>query len=82
MLNKYTLHGCKKGVRPIRSSPTHVRPKSLISAEAKKLSIKDVLNYLNDTQQFIAYFHKYDWLCHLATFIPSDKANHTCENML
>ena len=38
----------------------------------------------------VAYFHKYDWLCHLVTFIiilvqkrcPSDKANHTCENML
>ena len=28
--------GCKKGVGPIRSSPTYVRPKVLISAEAKK----------------------------------------------
>ena len=34
--------GCKKGARPIRSTPTYVRPKSLISAEAKKSSIKDV----------------------------------------
>ena len=39
---------------------------------------------------FIACFQKYDWLCHLAAFFvptslyrwPSDKANHTCENML
>ena len=40
------------------------------------------------THNNIAYFHKYDWLCHLATFFvpmnyykkwPSDKANHTCE---
>ena len=46
-----------------------MRPKALISAEAKKSPIKDVSNYLNDIQQFIAYFHKYDWLCHLATFI-------------
>ena len=30
---------------------------------------KDVSNYLNDIQLFIAYFHKYDWLCHLATFL-------------
>ena len=39
------------------------------------------------THNIIAYFHKYDWLCHLATFFctykqyykrwPSDKANHT-----
>ena len=46
-----------------------MQPKSLISAEAKKSPIKDVLNYLNDIQYFIAYFHKYDWLYHLATFI-------------
>ena len=46
-----------------------MQPKSLISAEAKKSPIKDVLNYLNDIQQFIAYFHKYDWLCHLDTII-------------
>ena len=25
---------------------------------------------LNDIQQFIAYFHKYDWLCHLTIFVP------------
>ena len=59
---------CKKGARPIRSSPTYVQPKSLILAEAKKSPIKDVLYYLNE---FIAYFHKYDWLYHLATFITS-----------
>ena len=42
--------GCKKGAKPIRSSPIYVRPKYLISAEAKKSLIKDVLNYLNDIQ--------------------------------
>ena len=41
------------------------------------------------THNITAYFHKYYWLCHLATFFriykllfkrwPSDKANHTCE---
>ena len=31
--------GCKKGARPIRSSPTYVRPKSLLSAEDKKSPI-------------------------------------------
>ena len=33
-----------------------MRPKSLISAEAKKSPIKDILNYLRDIQRFIAYF--------------------------
>ena len=28
----------------------YVQPKALISAEAKKLPIKDVFNYLNDIQ--------------------------------
>ena len=61
--------GCKKSVRPIRSSIAnrYVRPKTLISFEAKKLLIKNLFHYLNDIQQFIAYFHNYDWLCHLAT---------------
>ena len=31
-------------------SPTYVRPKALILAEAKKSPIKDVSNYLNDIQ--------------------------------
>ena len=39
--------GCKKSVGPIRSSPTYVQPKGVISAEAKKSPIKDVSNYLN-----------------------------------
>ena len=39
-----------------------------MSAEAKKSPIKDVLNYLNE---LIAYFHKCDWFCHLATFVHS-----------
>ena len=42
--------GCKKGAGPIRSSPTYVQPKALISAEAKKSPIKDVSNYLNDIE--------------------------------
>ena len=33
--------GCKKSARPIRSSPTYLRPKALISAEAKKSSITE-----------------------------------------
>ena len=84
--------GCKKSARPIRSSIVnrYVQPKTLISVEAEKLLIKNRFNYLNDVQQFIVYFHNYDWLCHLATFIilmaqkrwPSDKANHSCENTL
>ena len=37
--------GCKKSARPIRSSIAnrHVRPKTLISVEAKKLLIKNLL---------------------------------------
>ena len=46
MLNKNTLG--VKSLRPIRSSPTYVQPKYLISAEAKKSSIKDVLNYVQE----------------------------------
>ena len=44
--------GCKKSARPIRSSPTYVQPKALISAEAKKSPsrIQDVSNYLNEIQ--------------------------------
>ena len=80
------------GVKKVRSNPTYVQPKVFISAdhEAKKSPTKDVSNYLSDIATMIAYFHKYDWFCHLATFIiilvqkrwPSDKANRTCENML
>ena len=39
--------GCKKGAGPIRSSPTYVRPKGLISAEAKITLIKDVSKIYN-----------------------------------
>ena len=44
--------GCKKSTRPIRSSIAnrYVRPKTLISVEAKKLLIKNLFNYLNDIQ--------------------------------
>ena len=44
--------GCKKSARPIRSSIAnrYVRPKTLISFEAKKLLIKNLFNYLNDIQ--------------------------------
>ena len=44
-----------------------VQPKTFVSVEAKKLFIKNLFNYLNDIQLFTAYFHNYDWLCHLAT---------------
>ena len=39
--------GCKKSARPIRSSIAnrYVRPKTLISVEAKKLLIKNLFNY-------------------------------------
>ena len=47
--------------------------------------------YCKQTGATKAYFHKYDWLCHLATFFNSlyEKGGqvtkpiiHTCENML
>ena len=55
----YKIHTCASSLN--RAVP-YVQPKSLISSEAKKSPIKDILNYLNE---FIAYFHKHDWLCHL-----------------
>ena len=56
MLNKNTL-GVKKSARPIRSSPTYVRPKAVISAEAKKSPSKMFpKNYLNEIQQFYNMF--------------------------
>ena len=52
MLNKNTL-----GVKIVRGQSkaplqigTYVRPKTLISVEAKKLLIKNLFNYLNDIQ--------------------------------
>ena len=47
MLSKNT-----PGARPIRSNIAnrYVRPKTLISVEAKKLLIKNLFNYLNDIQ--------------------------------
>ena len=43
--------GHKSNEKPIKSNiDRQVWPKALISAEAKKSSIKDVLNYLNDIQ--------------------------------
>ena len=44
--------GCKKSARSIRSSIAnrYVRPKTLISVEAKKLLNKNLFNYLNDIQ--------------------------------
>ena len=47
-----TLGVSKKSARPIRSSLAnrYVRPKTLISVEAKKLLIKNLFNYLNDIQ--------------------------------
>ena len=71
MINKSTL-----GVKKVRGQSEAALQtgvtKTLISVEAKKLLIKIFFNYLNDIQWFIAYFHKYDWLCHLATFINND----------
>ena len=52
MLNKNTL-----GVKIVRGQSeaalqisSYVRPKTLISVEAKKLLIKNLFNYLNDIQ--------------------------------
>ena len=52
MLNKNTL-----GVKKVRGQSEaalqigmYVRPKTLISVEAKKLLIKNLFNYLNDIQ--------------------------------
>ena len=52
MLNKNTL-----GVKKVRGQSeaalqigSYVRPKTLISVEAKKLLIKNLFNYLNDIQ--------------------------------
>ena len=45
---------------------TYVRPKALISAEAKKSPILKMTFYNN---LLLAYFHENDWICHLATFI-------------
>ena len=48
--------GCKKvrgqseAALQIRRYCTYVQPKALISVEAKKLLIKNLLNYLNDIQ--------------------------------
>ena len=69
MLNKNTLDVKKvQGQSEAALQNRYVRPKSLTSVEAKKLLVKNLFNYLND----IAYFHNYDWLCHLATFINND----------
>ena len=52
---------------------------TLISAEAKKLLISKIFL----TPEIVYSTSTYNWLCHLATFLwLSDKANHTCENML
>ena len=61
--------GCKMCEANQKQQCKYVRPKTLISAEAKKLLIKIFFDYLNDTQYFIACFHNYDWLNYLATFI-------------
>ena len=64
MLNKNTL-GVKKVRGQSEAALQTGATKTLISVEAKKLLIKIFFNYLNDIQWFTAYFHKYDWLCHL-----------------
>ena len=49
MLNKNTL-GVKKCEANQKQHCKQVRPKTLISVEAKKLLIKNLFNYLNDIQ--------------------------------
>ena len=72
MLNKNTWG--VKSVGPIRSNIANrqAQPKSLISAEAKKL-LYQIFVTPRMTHNIIAYFHKYDWLCHLATFFRTYK---------
>ena len=48
-LNKNTL-GVKKCEANQKQHCKQVRPKTLISVEAKKLLIKNLFNYLNDIQ--------------------------------
>ena len=50
MLNKNTLgvKKCEANQKQHCKIGTYVRPKALISAEAKKLLIKNLFNYLND----------------------------------
>ena len=52
VITKQKHPGCKKSAKPIRSSIVnrYVRPKTLISVEAKKSLIKNLFNYLNDIQ--------------------------------
>ena len=49
LLNKNTL-GVKKCEANYKQHCKQVRPKTLISVEAKKLLIKNLFNYLNDIQ--------------------------------
>ena len=92
MLNKNTWGVKKCGANQKQHCKQAGTTKCLILAEAKKL-LNQIFVTPGMTHNIIAYiyFHKYDWLCHLATFFvpinyykrwPSDKANHTCENML
>ena len=54
MYAKQKHPGCKKSARPIRSSIAnrYVRPKTLISVEAKKLLIKNILTTVQLSTKF------------------------------
>ena len=58
MLNKNTLGVKKCEANQKQHASRQVRPKDLISAEAKKLATlsKKTFNFLNDIQYFIVYF--------------------------
>ena len=63
MLFKQKHTGCKSN----KKQPyLYVQPKAAKQLRPRGHN-KDVSNYLNDIQYSIVYFHKYDWLCHLAT---------------
>ena len=60
MLNKNTVGVKKCEANQKQHASRQVRPKALISAEAKKLATlsKKLFNSLNDIQYFIVYFSR------------------------
>ena len=89
MLSKNTWGIKKCEANQKQHANRQVRPKALISAEAKKLLYQKTFNSLNDIQYFIAYFSQLALsLGHLYNNNlgkkrwPSDKANRVVKNML
>ena len=60
--------GCKKcGANQKQHCKQAGATKRLDISWGQEVALSNICNSLND----IAYFHKYDWLCHLATFYNS-----------